>query len=205
MNKRTFNSKFYLLFIVVMGYSCIGPAQSSTQYFRLGARMLIPNIVGGHGEFVLPIGARNLSIAGDYSRLPFGKILTNVLDVEVEVDFTYSYSALGFNFYPRKDQRARGFYLGLSYARIGASSSYDDGSNSSSGKIAANTAIFRLGTNAGKGPFLFGFEIGSGLPFGNIKGDYISIENGKATRETLNEPLPLGILPVLNLTLGIAL
>jgi hypothetical protein len=205
MKKRTFNSKFYLLFVAVMGYCSIGLAQSSTQYFRLGARMLIPNIVGGHGEFVLPIGARNLSLAGDYTRLPFGKILTNVLDLEGEVDLKYSYSTIGFNFYPRKDQRARGFYLGLSYAHIGASSSYDDGKNVTSGKITTNTAVFRLGTNAGKGPFLFGFEIGSGLPIGNIKGDYISTENGKATRETINEPLPLGILPVLNLTLGIAL
>lgn len=76
--------------------------------------------------------------------------------------------------------------------------------DASKAKISINTANLRLGTNAGKGAFMFGFEIGVGLPFGNIKGDYISVENGQYRRESYSEPAPLGILPILNLTLGLA-
>lgn len=203
MKKQMFVSKLLLLtFALALGV--IDTKAQSTQYVRFGVRTLFPNIAGGHGEFVLPVGKRNLSIAGDFSRIPLGEILTNTLDLEGEVDASYSYMSIGANFYPRSDERARGFYFGLSYAKIAASSSYDDGTDAAKAKISVNTANFRLGTNAGKGVFMFGFEIGAGLPFGNIKGDYISVEDGQYSRESYNEPAPLGVLPILNLTLGLA-
>lgn len=204
MKKPMFVSKLLLLTLVLTLGGVLDTKAQSTQYVRFGVRTLFPNIAGGHGEFVLPVGKRNLSIAGDFSRIPLGEILTNTLELDGEVDANYSYMSIGANFYPRSDERARGFYLGLSYAKIAANSSYDDGTDAAKAKISINTANLRLGTNAGKGAFMFGFEIGAGLPFGNIKGEYISVENGKYNKESYNEPAPLGVLPILNLTLGLA-
>ncbi len=196
--------KFNLLLLGVIAGTNL--QAQSTQYVRLGLRGLLPNVAGGHGEFVLPVGKRNFSIAVDFSKIPLGGILGETLELDGDVEANYGYLSIGANFYPRSDERARGFYLGASYAQIGASSSYESGSDSAAkGKISVNTANFRLGTNAGKGAFMFGLEIGAGLPVGNIKGDYISVENGQTTREFYDEPVPLGILPILNFTLGIAL
>jgi hypothetical protein len=171
--------------------------------WRIGVKTLIPNIVGLTGEAVLPVANNRLSIAVDYSHIPFGGLAELLLEEEGEVNASINYFSAGVNFYLNKSGRAKGPYLGSSFANLNVRSSAETTGTSTSGKISLNTFNFRFGLTTG-GPFLFGFEIGGGLPMGNLKGELISTENGRPSVENYDEPLPIGVLPIFNLKFGVA-
>jgi|GEM_PF-3636060 hypothetical protein len=177
-------------------------AAQEVNRIRLGAKFLLPNIAGVHGEFVLPIAGDRLSLTADYSYLPLTALVEQVVDFEGEIDASVKYLSLGTNFYLNNKGRARGAYFGLSYLNLGAQTKATDADFSSKGKVDINALMFRFGTNAGRGRFLFGFELGAGLPLGNLSGTIVTQENGNYEQEYYDEKIP--VVPALNFTLGYA-
>ncbi len=173
---------------------------------RLGLRLLVPNALGLHGEVVLPVLNNRISIVGDYSWLPFGFLVESFLDedqdISDEIDASYQYLSAGINFYFRK-KYARGWYVGASYLKNIVKSDVSTPTYSGDGQIDIDAAALRLGLNTGRKTFMFGFEVGAGIPFSNLEGDIQIVENGEFRVETVDEKIP--VIPILNVTLGVAL
>ncbi len=175
------------------------------RYARLGLRLLVPNITGLHGEVVLPILNNRISIVGDFTSLSINDLISPFLDDDQSLDnvnTTYQYFSGGLNYYFRK-KYARGWYLGGSYLKNLVKSSVKGESDSEEGKLELDAAALRLGLNTGRGTFLFGVEIGAGIPFDHLKGKIYTEEDGLMELEVIDEKV--NIVPILNITVGVAL
>lgn len=177
------------------------------RYVRLGVRTLIPNIIGGHGEIVLPMLNNRFSIVGDFSQLNFGWMLEPFLDEDdniENIDIIYRYFSVGTNFYFRK-KYARGWYIGASYLKnIGITRASELDGDDESTSVDIDSAALRFGVTTGRRTFMFGFEIGAGIPLGNLKGEYYEEVDGIRTTEQVDEKYN-AVVPILNITLGVAL
>lgn len=177
----------------------LGAQDAALNRVRIGVRALVPNIAGLHGEYVLPVAKDRLSAAVDFSTISFGNLVTDLLDADGDVKARYQYFSLGANYYLSDNGRAKGPYLGLHYQHMGAKTSVDADGEAAKGnaKLSGMALLFGLTTG---GPFLFGFEIGAGMPFGSAKGTVVSQEDGAYVTEVYSEKVP--VIPVLNVTLG---
>jgi len=175
------------------------------RYFRLGLRLLVPNIAGVHGEIVTPLLDNRLSIVGDFSSLSFGKSADRFLDEGEsfgdEIDGRYQYYSLGANYYFNK-QYARGWYVGSSYLKGQAKTSNKENSDFKTVKVNFEAVSARVGVNTGRKAFMFGFEIGAGIPIKNVTGEIYIVDNDVVEVEQVDEKV--AVLPVLNVTFGVA-
>ncbi|MFK7809942.1 MAG: hypothetical protein AB8F74_19210 [Saprospiraceae bacterium] len=176
------------------------------RYFRLGLRTLVPNLAGGHGEIVLPILDNRISLVGDFSQFNFGKLIDPFLTGESSVDnidVVYRYYSVGANYYFRK-KYARGWYLGGSYLKgLVKTDVQENGENSVGGQVDLDAGALRFGVTTGRKTFFFGFEIGAAVPLGKVEGVFYTRTDGEFEGEVINERIP--VLPILNITLGVAL
>ncbi len=175
------------------------------RYFRLGLRLLVPNIAGVHGEVVTPLANNRFSLVGDFSSISFGKHVERFLDEGEsfgdEIDGQYQYYSLGANYYFRK-QYARGWYIGSSYMKGQAKTTTKVDNTTGSAKVSFEAVSARLGVNTGRKAFMFGFEIGAGIPIKNVEGELLIVDNGLVELEKVDEKVP--VIPVLNITFGLA-
>lgn len=175
------------------------------RHFRVGLRLLVPIIAGVHGEVVTPLANNRFSLVGDFSSISLGQYVDRFLDEGEsfgdEIDARYQYYSLGANFYFRK-QYARGWYIGSSYMKGKASTSTKVENATGSAKATYEAVSARLGVNTGRKAFMFGFEIGAGVPIKNLKGELLIVDDGIVELETVDEKIP--VIPVLNITFGLA-
>lgn len=176
------------------------------RHVRIGARTLFPILAGGYGEVVLPVLDNRISLVGDFSRINFAGIIKPFLEGESGldgIDVIYRYYSVGANYYFRK-KYARGWYLGASYLNnIVKTEVQATGDNSLKGEVGVDAAALRFGVTTGRNAFFFGFEVGAGVPLGKLNGTFYSETDGELDLEVINENI--GIVPVLNITLGVAL
>jgi hypothetical protein len=143
---------------------------------------------------------------GDFSQLTFGNIAEPFLDEGTSlknIDATYRYYSFGANYYFAK-KYARGWYAGASYLKNMMRTEVKEVVGTAL-KADANieSVALRFGLNAGRGTFMFGFEVGAGVPLGNLKGGVYSREDGEIEFDELDEKIP--VVPILNVTIGVAL
>ncbi len=170
---------------------------------RVGFRLLVPNIAGGHAEIVLPIANNRISLVGDYSRLSalsvFDRFLDDDLSIGTDGGAYFQYYSAGLNYYFRK-KYARGWYMGASYLKSNLKTSASD----IDGNVEIDAAALRFGLSAGRKAFMFGFEVGAGLPFNNLKGEVITVDEvGIEEVDVIDEKV--NVIPILNVTLSVAL
>jgi len=175
------------------------------RHFRLGLRLLVPNVAGVHGEIVTPLAHNRFSLVGDFSTISFGQFVERFLDEGEsfgdEIDGRYQYYSVGANYYFRK-QYARGWYVGSSYMKGQAKTSTKVDNATGSAKVTYEAVSARLGLNTGRKAFMFGFEIGAGVPIKNLEGEILIVDNSLIEVEKVDEKIP--IIPVLNITFGVA-
>ncbi len=176
------------------------------RHVRLGLRMLSPIIAGGYGEVVLPVLDNRISLVGDFSRFNFAGIIEPFLEGNSgleNIDVIYRYYSVGANYYFRK-KYARGWYLGASYLNNIVKTEVNSiDNNNLKGEVEVDAAALRFGVTTGRNAFFFGFEVGAGIPLGNLKGTFYSETDGVLDAEVIDENI--GLVPVLNITLGVAL
>jgi hypothetical protein len=145
------NKKSFILFILAfMAFSTVTSAQSDNlKRVRIGIRALFPNIVGLHGEYILPVVNDKIGATIDFSTIP-GSILSSSSNAAA-----YSFFSIGGNYYFGSSGEAKGFYGGLRYQNL--SGSFGDTNLSVSGFGPV------LGIQTG-GRVFFGFEVGAMLP-----------------------------------------
>jgi hypothetical protein len=175
--------------------------------YRLGAKVLIPNILGASLEYIPPIKGNRLGIVVDYSQLNVPPDFQSELDLGDGVKMTYNYLAVGTNLYLNRKKRGGGAYFGLRYQEIAMKTALvdDEGFN---GTLKQKAVALLFGASTG-GHVWFGFELGAGKFLGNIKGSYVEKYEQNKIKTTVDEPLSMpiisvGILPILNLKLGLS-
>ncbi len=128
--------------------------------FSLGAKLGIPNVIGGSAEVVLPVFHNRLAPYLDYNNFSL-----NTEDSKV----SFSYREFGANIYI-KDQ-GKGFYVGLGSAKMNADLLYTDLVFSKNGVTTTgkadvdfnlDTFNVKMGIKSG-GTFYFRFELGFGI------------------------------------------
>jgi hypothetical protein len=171
---------------------------------RLGAKVGLPNLIGGSFEYVLPIPSNRLSIVADYTTFSVSNLLSEYLEFDKDIiSTTYDYLAFGTNIYLNRRKRGGGPYLGLRYQNLSLKTTLI-ADKTLNGTVNQNAAALLFGAST-SGHVWVGVEIGGGLLIGNITGSVI--EDDK-TRTAVDDPLVLPyvgrILPTLNLKLGFA-
>ena len=164
--------------------------------------MLVPNLAGVTGEVVLPILNNRLSLVGDFSQLPVLQFFDPFLDdgesFGTDGNSYYQYYSGGINYYFGK-KYARGWYLGASYLKT----TLDTQVGVLDGKADMDAAALRVGMKLGRKWFMFGFELGAGVPFGNLEGTLVKeVEGGEPFVELVDENIP--VIPILNVTAAFA-
>ena len=172
--------------------------------FRVGAKVLMPNILGGSAEIV----RNRIGLLLDYSSLkPFEKIsyvknlgyrsASNIIS-------KYNYWAVGPNFYFNRRGRNSGGYFGMRYQKVSMETTLQTDPNYRA-TVSQNGVTMLLGTSTG-GLIWFGFEVGGGMFVGKPTGFYVKELGGEKKRAIVEDNDLWGtnkLIPVLNLRLGI--
>lgn len=131
--------------------------------FRVGLKLLVPNLTGMTVEYVMPFAKNHFSLMGDFSY--FGLTVS-------DVKANYTYFGFGANYYLNSKGIGRGPYVGIGYGRLSFDteiSNIDSEVNSSKtggvadAKLGSNAIQFKIGLKTGKKGFYFAPEIGYAL------------------------------------------
>ena len=173
------------LLIVFVFMLCISiQAQDKSENikpFRIGAKVGIPNIVGGNLEYVF---GKRIAIYADYSSYSgdFDNVNVNFIFFEI-----------GTNIYFRPT--GKGFYGSFSYSSFNIDGTYSDaqtidGTNftgTATGSIEINTINTKLGLKLGRS---FYFRIEAGYGFGTVPDEIVITGNVNGVPEEGTEDIP---------------
>lgn len=140
--------------------------------FRIGAKLGIPNGIGGNIEYVTPLLGQRIAIYGDYSG-----ISVNIDDV----DSSIRYFEVGSNIYFLGNY-GKGLYGSIGYGDLTVDGSYTDAqtiggedfTGEANGTFEASTLNVKAGLKLGK-RFYFRTELGYG--FGDIPEEIVITGN----------------------------
>lgn len=149
--------------------------------FRIGAKIGIPNIIGGNIEYVTPLFDNRFALFVDYS----GFQINPEDDAEVKI----KYIEFGTNIY--FNNKGRGLYGSVSYSKLNLDGSYTNAdtingtvyNGVATGDVDINTTNVKIGAKLGK---KFYFRIEAGYGFGNIPKvvEVIGTEQGTEITQT---------------------
>ncbi len=149
---------------------------SKVKRFSLGAKIGVPNIIGGSVEGITPLLKNRVSLFIDYSRIN-PKVFIEVGGTERRSNdkIVIQYFEIGSNFYFTKP--GNGIYAGIGYGSLNVDVNIEGvnfdvsgmkGVGSGSGNIKINTTNLKMGIKTG-GTIYFRAELGYG--FGSIPKD----------------------------------
>jgi hypothetical protein len=188
-----------MCFFISTAIVAFGQDDSDCNRYRIGIKSLVPNILGGTAEYVIPAANNRWSVVLDYSRFGLPKFISNeITQGSGEIKATLSYLAIGPNFYLNQKGRAGGAYLGLRYQQIDLKTSVTDFVDSATGKATQSAAALLFGLSSA-GRFWAGMEIGAGYPLGAARGTYV--ENGSV--ENYSESI-IPVIPIFNFKMGVS-
>jgi len=159
--------------------------------FSLGAKLGIPNVIGGSAEVVLPFFHNRLAPYLDYNNFSF--------NLDKTADLSLSYIEYGANFY-LKDQ-GKGFYVGLGNAKMKTDLHYNELVFNGNGMTITDSAKVdfdldtfnvKMGIKSG-GTFYFRFELGFGIGTVPDAVKFTAVSNGITEEFTKDVPAIPGI------------
>lgn len=179
MLKKTFVAVLVLLICVTA--QAQDDKGENIKPFRIGAKIGVPNIVGGNVELVF---AKRIGLYADYSSF------SGDFD---DVAVSFNFFEIGTNIYFKTT--GKGFYGSFSYSSFSIDGTYTDaqtigGQNftgEATGSLEINTVNAKLGLKLGRS-FYFRTEVGYG--FGTVPDEVVITGNVNGVSATGTEEIP---------------
>jgi len=155
------------------------------KHISIGAKIGVPNVIGGSAEIVLPFLGNHLAPFFDYSGFAI-----NAEDIESSL----KYIEYGVNFYFSK--KGHGFYVGAGQATLNTDITFQNLDFSEGGVTAKGsgttdlelkTTNFKLGVKTG-GRYYFRFEVGYGI--GDVPNELNFTATSSGITENFTEEIP---------------
>ena len=155
------------------------------KYISIGAKIGVPNVIGGSAEIILPFLGNHFAPFFDYSGF---KINTD------DIESNLKYIEYGVNFYFSK--KGHGFYVGAGQAVLDTDITFkklefSEAGITVKGSGAANlelkTTNFKLGIKTG-GRFYFRFEVGYGI--GDVPSELNFSATSSGITQNFSEEIP---------------
>ena len=155
------------------------------KHISIGAKIGVPNVIGGSAEIVLPFLGNHFAPFFDYSGFAI-----NAEDIESSL----KYIEYGVNFYFSK--KGHGFYVGAGQATLNTDITFQNLDFSEGGVTAKGsgttdlelkTTNFKLGVKTG-GRYYFRFEVGYGI--GDVPNELNFTATSSGITENFTEEIP---------------